>query len=517
MFGRLRDKFIRRESGDSPKYSKEASGRSNPDAKNKLRKARLDNDEQENNDGWPSELDLTSVPLYSLPPSPWIWEFEKKEPAGASSDLFEIEEGSHFELSDVIKLSKEEKPDPAFRDIAAMPSSFLYIDKNGRSSSNPDIQAALKVLNEPSIELSKLGLDHDIYRRGTSPVSNYFAFLSSSCVLCAYDDKLKQVFKRSLPSDIRVKSVSETTPVVSGTLKNHIRTVNVSPDGSRIGFTIIDKAFCVDRMADTIWAVSMPLQDGYERVTRQSPGLPVEVEDALVLMELSPPITYDQIKTQYRQLALRWHPDRNPDDVLSNQRMQKLNSAFATLTGTDLNSLEIGKDNVIEFRRTEPDQVISVGDFEISITVSGGNPFDWIYASGCSADGQHTYLGGYSGKIVKVDNQGRPCFVLDVGSVPREIIDVGTMLYVTTDTRAYIIDQDLKLVNFVDIYKEGKFVALSDGFALFSNKNLKLFSLSGVLQNHIRAKHPIRAFYIGEEDIVVETRQHRATFVPNTG
>ena len=53
-----------------------------------------------------------------------------------------------------------------------------------------------------------------------------------------------------------------------------------------------------------------------------------EHDDALALMGLSPPVTWAQIKTRYRQLAYASHPDRGGNT----ERFQRLNTAMQVLT-----------------------------------------------------------------------------------------------------------------------------------------------------------------------------------------
>ncbi len=42
--------------------------------------------------------------------------------------------------------------------------------------------------------------------------------------------------------------------------------------------------------------------------------------------------TEQQIRGSYRRLAAQHHPDRNPDDATANERMGRINRAYALLT-----------------------------------------------------------------------------------------------------------------------------------------------------------------------------------------
>ena len=53
-------------------------------------------------------------------------------------------------------------------------------------------------------------------------------------------------------------------------------------------------------------------------------------QKALTILELKEPVTYQAIKTQYRRLAMRYHPDRGG----SNEKLKDINTAMDTLTAT---------------------------------------------------------------------------------------------------------------------------------------------------------------------------------------
>ncbi|WP_157072030.1 DnaJ domain-containing protein, partial [Cupriavidus sp. HPC(L)] len=47
---------------------------------------------------------------------------------------------------------------------------------------------------------------------------------------------------------------------------------------------------------------------------------------------VAPTATADEIRQAYRRLAMRWHPDRNPDDPqAAEERFKRLQHAFAVL------------------------------------------------------------------------------------------------------------------------------------------------------------------------------------------
>lgn len=53
--------------------------------------------------------------------------------------------------------------------------------------------------------------------------------------------------------------------------------------------------------------------------------------EAMAIMGLAPPITLDGVKTRYKELAKKFHPDLNPDDPEAEERLKKINIAYTVL------------------------------------------------------------------------------------------------------------------------------------------------------------------------------------------
>jgi hypothetical protein len=53
--------------------------------------------------------------------------------------------------------------------------------------------------------------------------------------------------------------------------------------------------------------------------------------EALRMLELAPPVTWDQIKAQYKGLAKRLHPDANGGDKAAEERLKLINQAYSAL------------------------------------------------------------------------------------------------------------------------------------------------------------------------------------------
>jgi hypothetical protein len=190
--------------------------------------------------------------------------------------------------------------------------------------------------------------------------------------------------------------------------------------------------------------------------------------------------------------------------------MQELNAAFSLITGVDASSLDFVESDVTYFRRTEPDYVIDVEGFQISVTRSSGYAQDWVYGASFAPDGCGAYLATYSGKVVQISDKGIALRVYDLGSIADEIVDTGDFLYLLTRTRLYVIESGTILTNFLDVYDQGRLIVTKLGFGLVAGKRFQWFNPNGGRIGELKTKHPIRTIYSSGNTTVIETRQHRA-------
>ncbi|MCY3681381.1 MAG: hypothetical protein OXH16_08280 [Gemmatimonadetes bacterium] len=138
---------------------------------------------------------------------------------------------------------------------------------------------------------------------------------------------------------------------------------------------------------------------------------------------------------------------------------------------------------------------------------------DWIYAAGFATSSNSVYLASYSGRVVLVDEKGKGVLVYDIGSVPRRIVDTGDYLYLLTDTKLYVL-RDNVLHAFIDTFGGGvnvvDIVIAQTGFGLLEDKRLRWFQEDGQYLGSVVSKNPIRRVYCTGTEMVVETRQRRA-------
>jgi hypothetical protein len=69
-----------------------------------------------------------------------------------------------------------------------------------------------------------------------------------------------------------------------------------------------------------------------------------KLQAAYQFMELKPPVTQEEVKTKYKRLSLRYHPDRNGGSQESQEQMQKLNACM-DLIEKDIAGVQEGDDD----------------------------------------------------------------------------------------------------------------------------------------------------------------------------
>ena len=288
------------------------------------------------------ELDLKSLPYVPLPRAPLRWKVRSGGGRNApeTEDAFEVRD-ARWRLTAVEKLPTAERPDPAFRRQYPVDSGLLMIDDLGKAKGFGPIQAAALRYDRDGRLAAKAGFSRGLYRLGVHPLGRGLVAMSPDCVLHAYDEDLQPVFETALTRAPEIQTLCRRFDICKERLKNHIRCVALSRDHQRYLFTAIDQAWCVDLRNQRIWGIKLPMQEDWKRIASPSErfGTSSEIGSALALMNLSLPLTPEQVKRRYRELALLWHPDHNHGHPQAQEKMKTLNAAVELLTGVDLSIL----------------------------------------------------------------------------------------------------------------------------------------------------------------------------------
>ena len=458
--------------------------------------------------------DLAYIPL---PRAPLKWEQVCEgylsDPIKETSELFEVRGGEGWKLLSVEKLRVDERPDPAFRQIHPINSGLIMIDDLGKSETARSAPAAALRFGR-SGDLEAAGsLCHDIYRLGVNAFGHGLIAMSKDCVAHAYDDEFRPILETSLREAPEIRALQQRFGIGADELNNYLRCVALAHDNSRYVFTGVDEAWCVDMEGHALWGVRLPIKEGWVRVAETSRvcGTNTDVIRALEVMRLTLPVTPEDIKRRYRELAKQWHPDLNPGDQGAEERMKALTGAAEILTGINPVSMPhySGATFMKEMHRGAFDVKGLKAELSISMQVSEVHAADWIYAANFTGRSHGVFLAAYSGRIVQVDDDGRPVRTYDIGVVPRRIIDTGDYLYFLTDTRLYVL-RDEALHSIVDIFDGGDLLIAQTGFGLLERKCFRWFCEDGTYVGKVVTKSPIRRGYFSLEGMVVETREHKA-------
>ncbi|MBI1216021.1 MAG: DnaJ domain-containing protein [Alphaproteobacteria bacterium] len=60
-------------------------------------------------------------------------------------------------------------------------------------------------------------------------------------------------------------------------------------------------------------------------------SIPHPTIEALAVMDLAPPIEWEEVKARYKTLAKKYHPDTNKNDKNTEERLKKINLAYSIL------------------------------------------------------------------------------------------------------------------------------------------------------------------------------------------
>ncbi len=462
------------------------------------------------------EIDLKALSYVPLPRAPMRWEEtqagREAAPIAEARGLFEVRD-ANWRIARVDNMPPSERPDTAFRKVAPASSGLVMIDDLGKAEGLGPIEAAVLRYDRTGQLIAKRGLRHGIYRYGVHPFSSNLIAMSRECVVHAYDDQIESIWETSLKQAPEIQAIRKRFEIPDDQLKNLIRCVALSQDGGRYLFTAVDEAWCVDTGGAGVWGAKLPFKEGWTRVTAPSKKSAIsdEVHRALAFLGLTLPVSPQDVKRRYRELAKQWHPDLHPENPQSHEMMGRINAAVETLTGIEASAIPqyAGATFVNELSRT----AFTVGGItftaSIGMQVSESCACDWIYAASFAAGSNAVYLAGYSGRVVLVDENGEGVRAYDIGSVPRRIIDTGSYLYLLTDTRLYVLHDDV-LHALVDTFDGGDLVVAQTGFGLLEKKRLRWFRENGEYLGSVVSKDPIRRVYSKQDGMVIETRQRRA-------
>jgi hypothetical protein len=409
-------------------------------------------------------LDLEGVPYVSLPRAPYRWEERKDgrtpEPVPDIDQPFELRAAPGWTLAVTEKIPMAERPDTAYRRFMAAREGLFLVDDLGKANAFPGARASAVRFSRTGDVAAHGFLQHDVYRLSSNPLGRGLIAMSRAAVVHAYDDQVLSILETALEDAPEVQQLLARTGATPE-LRNFIRAVALAPDADRYLVTAVDEVWCYTLDGQALWGRRLPRKEGWSQIAEPggASGTSEDVQEALALMRLELPVSSDEVKRRYRELAKQWHPDRNPNDAHANDRMTALTDAAELLTGVDADALGhyTGAlfENVLSTVEVDDENL----DFSFSVSVVGGevDVADWIYAAAFAGTSREVFVAGYSGNVVHLDESGTPLRVYDIGSVPRRIADTGDYLYILTDTRLYVL-QGETLHALIDTQEAGEII-----------------------------------------------------------
>lgn len=440
----------------------------------------------------PHELDPKLVNIVPLPPSPAAWKRSVELPA--TQEAFADPEGAWSEIV-IEPIAKSDRPDPAFRRHYSTRNGALSFDDLAKSEASLGAPGAVMFSDAQGRPVRPAPLRRDAYHISVHPEGSGFAIRSKSGVLTVYRGDFTIDFETDLEGAPEVAANRERLGLAESEAHRALRCVALTPDRHRYLFTHVDEAWCIGRNGGCLWGLRMPAKEPNRiRVGGVGFGTAAEIDATLEVMGLEMPVTPDEIRKRYRQLVRELHPDVNPGN---DERMKAVNVASERLTGID------------------PEQLDRSGGgndgFEIVISFGPAAEADWIYAAAFSGTGETALLGTYAGRVVRVDRNGTPITIYDVGSVPIRIVETEAFLYVMTTTRLYVLDGD-RMVALEDCSPKCDLLVIEGMVLLVEGKGIRLFTEDGRRLGIALTKAPIRRAYVDNGDLVVETRTQRGRF-----
>lgn len=426
--------------------------------------------------------------------------------------------GDRWVLGREEPLSPERRPNSAYRETFHTAATTVWIDPTGKRVEFPTAPAVVMTTDRQGKRLAECGLGFDVYRADVNGDGSGMLFMSRDGILHGYTEMVESLIVERVADLPEYVEQAKRFGIDPSSLKNHVRCVALSQDRSRCLLTIVDEAWCYDLATNRpLWGLRFPSKEGWTAIASERSGrtgASADVLAALNLMELTLPVSPEAITRQYRVLALRWHPDRNPNDPHATRSFQELGAAMELLTGIDVSRLSGSEIERVVYQEVLHQSVVRLPQginvtVSMSMQISGAFAADWIYAANFADEGNSTFLGGYSGRIVEVSADGLPLCIYDIGTVPRQVARTSSHLFILTATRLYIV-RESELVALVDIFEQGKLIIGNRGFGLLQPKHFQWFTHTGQLLGEVKTRDPIRRTYFGEEGLVLETRTHRA-------
>jgi hypothetical protein len=414
--------------------------------------------------------------------------YKKVEVVGPEKELdFEIVDLNQNRLTLLNEKKTEKKQGPnkkSWNFVERIGLNTIYVNCMYDKEQSRYDRSLLMIRDSEGNITKEFPVNHGIYRFKSAEDSDKFIANSEDMILYFYS------VKDGCLGTYDLKKHAEN--------KNHVRCVDVSPEGQFLLFTHVDHAYLMDSSLKLIESWRTPPKEGWEkRTSDEAVARSEKYQRSLSILGLYGEPTYEEIKKAFRSIVLKYHPDTNPNDLGATERTREIINAYEKLTGEEAKQAFKGVENA-EYYYKMMDQIkFEIPGTSMSFTIEigmAGPGEDWIYATCLGTNADRIYLGCYSGKVYCVSKDGRVIKLYNCHDVVRSIREKGEYLFIETDYCLYIIKAD-KYLTHVRTWKTGNLKWADSGFMLVGTKELHLFSDEGIEIGRIKFKNNISDVY----------------------
>ncbi|MDP2386828.1 MAG: DnaJ domain-containing protein [Bacteroidota bacterium] len=301
----------------------------------------------------------------------------------------------------------------------------------------------------------------------------------------------------------------------------NLRTVELANDLSLFCFTCVSKAYILNKDFEIIVSFQVPHKDDYEKRSKNSEINP-SIQKHLTILGLKHPSSQEEVKSTFRKLINKYHPDRNPNSLEAEEKAKELINAYEYLSGQEINTA-MDSNNPEEFYWVNKKNSFSteINGFTIEIQIGSDRHEDWIYGSGFSFDNSMVYLGCYSGKIYETNLDGS---VNKIYIIPEDekcdsggstnpisfVYDTKNQKYILSHYYLYVLENDI-VINHIKC-GIGKIRWFNDGIIKQLDKEIILFDQRGNLVGNIVFKTPVKHLCYNDGLLLVELTTKTITF-----
>ena len=243
----------------------------------------------------------------------------------------------------------------------------------GKVASHQDAPASALSFGLSGEQVAERPLSWGFYRVQVNPMGRGLVGVSSDHVLHCYDEQLRNLVALPLDQTPELRAAKSRLGITDREVHTHIRSAALRPDGGAYLFSVVRRGIRLG------YAGSASL-GGAHAAAR---GLGARGHDDLAgrhqcrrgrrtgrSLALSYPFGTEDVRRQYRELAKRWHPDKNPgNEVQAAQEFRKVVAATELLSAFDMTDFAAPEERAIYRKDLGGTQEVSLGDTGLTLTI----------------------------------------------------------------------------------------------------------------------------------------------------